>query len=147
MVMTLTPAAIVNIDGTPAPTPAPPTGGVPADAAIKEEIRQAVIAVFACTYATDLGRFAALMTDEFFRFFFAGITAENLARMEDAPPIPENQRITIDAITDVQVFPDGRVSAHVQGDGETTLMVFEQVRDRWLFDFSYNLPGNGTPTP
>ena len=147
MVMTLTPVPMVNIHGTPAPTPAPPTGGVPADAALQEEIGQTVITVFACTYATDLERFAALMSDDFFRFLFAGSSAESLAAMEDAPPIPEDQRAPIGVISDVQVLPDGRVSAQADGNGSTGLMIFEHVENRWLLDYFYNFSSDGTPTP
>lgn len=146
-VQALTPVPFVNLQGTPAATPSPPSGGVPADASLQKAITDTVIAYGACTNARDMGRFAALMTDDLFQRFFAGTSAEQLAVMANTPPAPEDERASFDAITDIQLLPDGRVTARVVNADGYSLVVFKQVGDHWLIDYLYNFPRTGTPTP
>lgn len=146
-VVAASPVWPINDLGTPAATPSPPDEGVPADDHVQEVITETVIIYVACVNASDLSRIAALMTDDFFHLFFAGITTENITALETAPPLPREQWATVEAVTDIHILPDGRVSARVLGKGTDTLLIFRKLGDRYLVDYIYNLPGDGTSVP
>ncbi len=147
MVLTVTPEPSVNVVGTPMATPTPPADGVPADEALQETITETAIAYVACLNASDLARFSSFLTDDLFRQFFAGTTAEHLAVLENTPPIPEDKRATIEAVSDIRVLADGRVTARLYSQGAFTLILFERVGNRWLIDSFYNVREDGTPIP
>ncbi|HET8521661.1 MAG TPA: hypothetical protein VFL82_00415 [Thermomicrobiales bacterium] len=117
--------------------------GAPADPETVAGIRQTVTDLAACqsngsgwqTYALYSANAIRLMADA------NNLTAEELAAEADSTPAPnitgasmDRQRGMTIAIGDVLSFPDGRVGAMVNFDGELAYLTFVHQGDRWLID-------------
>jgi hypothetical protein len=133
--------------------------GPPADATTVAAATATMREYIACQNAGDYRRQFALVTDEYLRGFFS-LVAEVAIGLRMPPalavltftagePLPraEQVRITIEAIEDVRVLPDGRVAAAVvfrdptrEPEISTDVAIFEQVKGRWLLDGGLDLP-------
>ncbi|MDQ3695703.1 MAG: hypothetical protein M3464_19110 [Chloroflexota bacterium] len=135
--------------GTPAATPEPPAGGTPADLAIVDEVTATARELVACVNAGKLPRLMALYTVSYRISFWGGVgSAEEVTRLASPTPLlPPGQQAKLVSVEDVRELPDGRVSAMTQIDDRRALMVFAEVDDRYLLDYSYELPQHSTPTP
>lgn len=131
-----------TMQGTPIATPAPPTGGVPADPETVAAITATVNEMTACLNAGDLRRLAALLTDEQFRRLYGGVGAEVITSELGTPvPLPAEAQVTGLMLSEILVYPDGRVSAVATYNGITTRTIFIRAGDRYLADISYPLTG------
>lgn len=129
-------------------TPVPPTGGVPADAVVTDAVLKTIEESFTCLYAGDVGRVAALVTDEQFRRAFSGVGLEAATALLSTPiPAPPGVRPGEVIVSNIRVYPDGGASAVVATEGRESLTLFAKVGDRYLIDYSYVAVPMGTPTP
>lgn len=132
------------LEGTPIATAVPPTGGVPAEPAVVEEINTAIEQIGACTATTDVRLFSALWTDDFFRRTLSGTDLSNVL---GATPVPIQEPIPLPVIDEVRVLPDGRITAMGRSEDGMGVFVFVESEGRYLLDDSFNLSLDGTPTP
>ena len=148
--------AVSTLRGTPIATPTPPAEGVPAAPDVVEAVSETIERFGACLNAGDQARAFALFSDEYLAAFFGGIagpdlTAEEAARqIEQSPPptpLPPEMRVPVPSIEDVRVLPDGRVKTTIRTAVGRSLAVFVERDGRYLIDWTYELPGAGTPTP
>lgn len=139
-----TPYAVAASLGTPIATPVPPEGGEPADAAITEEIEASVSQIVACTNAGDIRRGTALLTDALFQRTYGGSGSQLLAAFGTPTPLPPAQQWTQFAVSDVLVYPDGRVSAVLSKGNDRSLFVFVKQDGRYLVDSGYDLTSRAT---
>lgn len=154
------PIALPSAPGTPTarlPDPAALPAGEPADPDTAAGITATVREAIACRNAGDLRRAYALMTPA----LLAGL----LGTPETAPPeivtalleptrrVPRDERVTLLAISDVALLPDGRVRARVEteaagfrfADSLLFVRVSDGDRNRWLIDDA--LPLGQQPIP
>jgi hypothetical protein len=121
--------------------------GEPADDATVDAVLETVWQLGACINAGDFwGRYAALFTEDYFRREFerfGPIPKEELASMAASPvPLPAEFQVSLLAIVDVRMLPDGRVAGlfDVQdpfagGTGPSRFYwEFVQKDGRWLID-------------
>lgn len=111
----------------------------------------------ACLNAWDIPRAAAFYTDEAFVRSFLGpgrdITDEELENLLQPREIPADQLARLISVDNVQILPDGRITAEVRGtppgnDHELTQqVVFVESDGTYLIDGIAELPNQGTPTP
>ena len=119
--------------------------GRSADAAIVADVTYTLREATACVNAGDVLRLLALFTPDALRRLEAeGVLSAHallvLAGMPSAA-LPD-QRVTLVAVTDIAVRPDGRVGAFAIQDDPTSLpegldvdyVVLARVGDRWLID-------------
>jgi ketosteroid isomerase-like protein len=134
-------------DGTQNPLPATPAAipsGKPADAKTVEDITAVTREIYACDNAGDLLRVLSFMSDDAAQTFGTepGLPREDAEAFLGATPeaLPEEERITLVSIHDVQVLDDGRVGAWVveedpAEDGPSeTFVIFVKVDDHYLVD-------------
>jgi hypothetical protein len=162
------PAAIATVLATPAPPPSFPASafateadlpqGEPADAATVAAITEVIRTLNACNNAGDYCQAFTLASEALLqrRFQAQGSPLPTLALEEVreycaqiVPRPPENQ-VTLVALRDVRVLPDGRVGAvvvqHVPSVGTGPLfVVFVEVGDRWVVDGFFQIV-NAAPT-
>jgi hypothetical protein len=143
-----------EMQGIAVATPIMPSGGIPADPAIVAAVTETVKESTACLNAGDIPRYTALYTDAAFVLAYGGgsitdpeVFEQQLDSLATPRPLPPTERIEIPAVSDVRVLPDGRVTAILSSKGESDLSVFSESGGRYLFDWSYILPGAATPTP
>jgi hypothetical protein len=119
--------------------------GQPADAEIVAAVTAVVVDVIRCNANGGNGLAdATFLTDEHLRDNLRGLSAEDFAAIytESPTPLPPEQWLTVYAVRDVRVLPDGRVAANpeiiVPGIGHfRDTLIFEQVDGRWLIDESH----------
>lgn len=104
-----------------AATPLLPSG-TPASQDVISGISATVRELIACSNARDPLRRLALFSDGNLRPTFARGPSQAFINAASTPavPLPDNVRVAIVSITDVQVLPDGRVKATVSVDNPTT---------------------------
>lgn len=140
--------------GTPVATPVLPEGGHPAERETVQQVTATVREAVACLNAGDLLRLFSLYSPTYFLDVWGGIDGPNLsdaaiaARIQAlASPVPQpyDQHLTLIAVQDVRVSPDGRVLATVITDRGRSRTVFVPAGDRYLIDWAYALPDESTP--
>lgn len=138
------------------PTPVAAPTGEPADPATVAGVTATIREAVACRNAGDFRRAYSLFTDAMLvRLFGSAETVDPeilLALSERNRRLPRDQRLSLDAVADVRVGPDGRVSAVVETssrDGVFRDLLFLVERDgRWLIDEAIALPAAAaTPQP
>jgi hypothetical protein len=123
--------------------------GTPTDAATRSEITGTVREFAACLAAGDALRMMGLLSDQMIRSMI-GLDGEDTATESElrswlgaeAQELPENQRTTVLAMTNVSFHSDGRASAIVAIDDPTAIpampaalfVFFVKEGDRWLID-------------
>jgi hypothetical protein len=127
--------------------PAPPLAtelpqGVPADPGTVAEIKGVVHEWAACANTGDALRLFALYTDDALRAL-GPLPAGTVTEFATPDPIRQTDRAFVISVSDIEVFPDGRVGAVVvvgnlsNADavpGKPAYLVFERQGDRWLID-------------
>lgn len=152
------PIALPPVAATPTallPDPASLPTGEPADDEIVAGVIATVRESIACRNAGDLRRAYALMTPQ----LLAGL----LGAPETAPPeiiagllepnrrVPRTERVTLVAVSDIALLPDGLVRARVETEAAgyrfADLLLFVRAGDddRWLIDDA--LPLGRQPVP
>lgn len=133
--------------GTPVATMIPPSGGVAADAATADAVTTTMREWVACLNSGGLRRSTALHTDRFFRYLYGGLDERAIRQLAATPaPLAPDQRAVLEAISDVRLHDDGRVSAVTQVSGRRALTLFAEENGRYLIDGSFPAPP-ATPTP
>lgn len=137
--------------GSPRPRwtaiPVPPVNdGTPADAATTEAVTEVVETLVACTNTGDFPRLTALFTDDHFRVFFQGIDKRSIASIATPAPPPPGVQATLEAVDDVRVLDDGRITAVVQVNGGRNLFVLQDSAGTLLVDTSIPIESEATPT-
>ncbi|MGH2531952.1 MAG: hypothetical protein ACRDJW_06550 [Thermomicrobiales bacterium] len=152
--------AALDASATPLPDDAYPPifirelpSGTPADAETSDAVTQVVLELVACARADDALRWYALLTDDFVRDIAATTAAPLVAEVLATPAhSPAEQDLRVEAIEQVTLLPDGRVSAVVTlggvedahpAPGRTVLWIFAQQDGRWLLDGSYERVWSG----
>jgi hypothetical protein len=117
--------------------------GPAASAQTVEEVMETVGQFYACVNAGDFLRYAALFSDDLIRSF-ADETSFLFPEDEllTPSPIPAEDRVVVDEITDVIELSDGRISALAtfsipDADQPFWLVItlsYDQDRERWLID-------------
>lgn len=132
--------------GTPPPLP---VSGTSADPAVITDVSETVAQLVACTNAGDLLRLAALYSDEALARFggAGGESLEQLTRLATPEPLPAEREAVLESVEDVRVLPDGRVTAVTTVNGRRNLLEFVEEDGRYLVNFSWELPAEGTPSP
>ncbi len=136
-------------------TPVALPEGTPADAETVAQITTVTRELIACSNARDPLRRLALFSDESLKPNFTQGPTDAFIRLTGTPPValPPEIRVSIVAISDVQVMTDGRVRATVAADNPTThahgpngeelagqqtievvTLIFVQQDGRWLID-------------
>lgn len=141
---------VSSAQGTPIATPAPPTGGVPADAETVDEIRDTMSEWVACINDGDVRRAAALHTNEFFSYLYGGVGTRAVSQDTGTPPaaISASAEVAVlQSIQDVRLLDDRRVSAITRINGRRALTLFALENGRYLIDGSFPATTEGTPTP
>lgn len=141
--------------GTPIPSPTPPAGGVSADPVVVAAVTATARELTACVNAGVMGRMAALYTDRAFLWLFRGgyeeLSPEDIAQyvaaMGTVTPLPPERYEGIISVEDVQLLPNGLVTAVVQGFEGEALTYFAEEDGRYLIDTGFAWPLAGTPTP
>lgn len=142
------PGAAVSIPlGTPSGTPLPSEGELPADPAAVDAVVETIEQQVACLNAGDLARTTALWTDDYFHRQLGGIPGADRLVAAEPTPVPAADRARLLGVEDIQVLPDGRVSALVKSEGATSLVVLEKSGGRYLIDDGFVLETGGTPSP
>lgn len=151
--------AAIEASATPLPDTYPPTiyigelpTGVPADPETVAGVTRTMQLLVSCHLAGDGLRLAALFTDDLLQIV-AGLEGPSL--LESATPMPSpNRDEYLAAVEEVQLLPDGRVSAIVTrggvddphpAPGRTVLMIFAKQDGRWLIDGIYERVWSGEP--
>lgn len=146
-------ARIDSLAGTPraglvAATPdlgdaLPRTGPRPADPTTIAAVTAAMSEAVACTNDTNHLAFLALVTDQLLieTIARAGIPTDPAAASATPATIPPEQHASLLAVRNVQVLPDGRVTALVElfrpaqgSEIQVNLVVFLQQAGRWRID-------------
>ena len=148
---------VSTLMGTPVSTPNPPTGGTAASEEVVVAVTATLQQMVACVNAGDTQRLFTLYSDAFLSEFLGGIATLNddfdeaEVRQEfgnaTPVPIPPDQAVRLDAVDDVRLLPDGRVSAVIRVNDDRNLIIFAETGGRYLLDYSYELPDAATPTP
>lgn len=116
--------------------------GLPADAATVGAITDAVYQLIACGNTGDPLRLLALYSDGALRQM-GPLDNEWFSALTTPTAQPDERWVTLIAVWDVQVLPDGRVAALVlEGNrqdthpapGRTGMLLFVQDADQWLLD-------------
>ncbi len=121
--------------------------GDPADEATVSGVLETVWQLGACINAGDFfGRYAALFTDEYFQREierFGPLPEEEVAAMAASPqPLPADFQVSLLAVVDVRMLPDGRVAGlfdvqdpFAEPPGPSRFYwEFVQEDGRWLID-------------
>ncbi|MBA3416624.1 MAG: hypothetical protein H0U10_15500 [Chloroflexia bacterium] len=149
-------AALSTMRGTPAATPPPPTGGVPAGPEVAAAVTETFDRFAACLNAGDQLRAFALFSEEFLGQTYGGIAGSDLSleaavrEIDQAPPptpLPAELQVPTPTVEDVRVLPDGRVTATIRSTFGQSVAVFIERDGRYLIDGAYELPEAATPTP
>lgn len=135
--------------------------GEPADPATVAAITATVREWIACGNAGDGLRVPAFYTDRLLRDAFVPPDGEyawdpDFDAMETTPatPRPEGERVSVLAVRDVRLLPDGRVRAQLEiglppsvDDAFSTVVTLAEENGRYLLDEINDDPALGTPTP
>lgn len=109
--------------------------GEEASAELKSDVGSIILELVACRNAGDWERMDALYSDDSFRRAFGPEgRQESGTPQPEPPPAP----ITVPAVLDMRVLPDGRVgtllSHDLSGYGLRHFLIFVNVDGRWLVD-------------
>ena len=96
--------------------PTPPPGGQPGDARAQAAVTDTLRIQIGCVNAGDIPRALALAGPEYTQSLFRDIGAPDEAQyatLATPSPVPDQAVVSITAIDDVQMYPDGSLSARV----------------------------------
>jgi hypothetical protein len=145
-----------GMQGTPVATPTLPERGSPADAATVGLVTATAREAVACHNAGNFPRLSALYSDHYLVAAWGGAAGANLSDEEIAAriemlatpiPVPEEHQLALVAVEDVRVLPDSRVLATVINSHGQSRTIFIKSGDRYLIEWAYALPDEGTPAP
>ena len=132
----------------PEPPFSPPAGEA-ADAETAAAIAATVREAIACRNAGDYARMLVFFTPKMLAELYgspATVDPEVLRGIQEGPrPVPEERRLSIDAIDEIVILPDGRVGAVVETSTprrefrDYLFFALDPERGRWLIDGSVPL--------
>ncbi len=140
-------SAMPAADASPAANRTAPAG-TPADDETVVAINATWREFIACINAADYTRIFALTSDDKLRSDFVqdlatGGTEDTMVEffMAPATALPPEARAPYIPLENIQVLPDGRVSATGPGEtGQGEVLIFVKVEGRWLIDDQFDLP-------
>ncbi len=144
------------MDGTQVATPTLPEGGSPADAATVDLVTATAREGVACLNAGDFSRLFSLYSDQYLLAVWGGVDGPDLSddaiaariqALSSPVPQPKDEQLVLIAVEDVRILPDGHVLATVINNRGGSRTNFVKVGDRYLIDWAYALPNEGTPVP
>lgn len=102
-----------------------------------------------CINAGDILRMMALWSDDYLRQQLGGVAfdASMISAMATPQPPPGSGQITLLAVEDVRMLPDGRVTAQVHTQGEIDVILFRNVAGEYRIDGNIELSRDGMPAP
>jgi hypothetical protein len=110
--------------------------GEPASNEVKDRVGTTILELVACRNAGDWERMDALFSDDSFRRAYGLVGRPVFATPASSPPPPAP--ITVPAVLEMRVLPDGRVGALLSHDlggyGLWEYLIFVEVDGRWLLD-------------
>jgi hypothetical protein len=149
--LALAPQGIAHalLSDQPMATPEPPAPGEPADPELVAAVNATARQLVACYNAGDLRRLFALYSEAYLFTVWGGFAGPNpdrqqiadaIAFISEPVPQPDDDRIELRSVQDVQELPDGRLMAVINLSDASLLTLFRYADGWYQVDWAYPLP-------